>query len=51
MTIVLNIIYILIALYLALFLVYIFKLDMKLIKALEPMMNKHYDNIKRDEKL
>ena len=33
------------------FTVYIFNLDMKLTAALEPIMLKHYDRIKRDRHL
>ena len=51
MSIILIISCIVIAAYLALFLVYIFKLDMKLVKVFEPMMNKHYDNLVKDRKL
>ena len=51
MNIVLPIIYILLAVNLALFLVYIFRLDMKLVKAFEPMMKKHYDKIEKDSNL
>lgn len=33
------------------FLIYIFNLDMKLTSALEPLLAKHYDKIKRDRKI
>lgn len=33
------------------FIVYFFNLDMKLLAALEPLFNKHYDKIKRDKHL
>ena len=33
------------------FIVYFFNLDMKMMTLLEPMMNKHYDKIKRDKHL
>ena len=33
------------------FIVYIFNLDMKLTAALEPILLKHYDRIKRDRHL
>jgi len=33
------------------FLVYFFNIDMKFLAKLEPLFNKHYDNIKRDKHL
>lgn len=39
------------ALFVLTFLVYFFNLDMKLTAAMEPLMLKHYDKIKRDRHL
>lgn len=39
------------ALFVLTFLVYFFNLDMKLTAAIEPLMLKHYDKIKRDRHL
>ena len=39
------------ALFVLAFLVYFFNLDMKLTAAIEPLMLKHYDKIKRDRHL
>ena len=39
------------ALFVLNFLVYFFNLDMKLTAAIEPLMLKHYDKIKRDRHL
>ena len=39
------------ALFVLTFLVYFFNLDMKLTAAIEPLMLKHYDKIKRDRRL
>ncbi len=33
------------------FIVYFFNLDMKLTSAIEPLLSKHYDKIKRDSHL
>ena len=42
---------VIVALFILLFVVYFFNLDMKLTAALEPLLAKHYDKIKRDRKL
>ena len=39
------------ALFVLTFVVYFFNLDMKLTAAIEPLMLKHYDKIKRDRHL
>lgn len=39
------------ALFVLTFTVYFFNLDMKLTAAIEPLMQKHYDKIKRDRHL
>lgn len=39
------------ALFVLSFLVYFFNLDMKLTSALEPLLEKHYDKVKRNRKL
>ena len=39
------------ALFVLSFIVYFFNLDMKLTSLIEPMMQKHYDKIKRDTHL
>ena len=51
MSILLSITKFIIGAYLVLFIIYIFNLDMKLIKLLQPMADNYYDNIKRDRKL
>ena len=33
------------------FIVYFFNLDMKLTSALQPVLEKHYDNIKRERRI
>ncbi len=33
------------------FIVYFFNLDMKLTSSLQPLLEKHYDNIKRERKI
>ena len=40
-----------VALFVVTFTVYFFNLDMKLTAAIEPLLLKHYDNIKRDTHL
>lgn len=42
---------VLVALFLITFAVYFFNLDMKLTAAIEPILQKHYDRIKRDKHL
>lgn len=39
------------ALFVLSFIVYFFNLDMKLMAAIEPLISKHYDKIKRDTHL
>ncbi len=42
---------VLVCLFVLSFVVYFFNLDMKLTAAIEPMLQKHYDKIKRDKHL
>ncbi len=42
---------VLVAFFVLTFIVYFFNLDMKLTSALEPLLEKHYDKIKRDHKI
>ncbi|MEJ8554216.1 hypothetical protein [Tepidibacter sp. Z1-5] len=51
MDILISIIKFIVGAYFTLFIVYIFNLDMKLIKSLQPIADNYYDNIKRDRKL
>lgn len=39
------------ALFLGIVAIYWFNLDTKLVKAIEPYMTKHYDNLERDRRL
>ena len=39
------------ALFLLTVIIYWFNLDSKVVKLLQPVMDKHYDNLKRDRKL
>ncbi len=49
--IVLIIVAVLVALFALTFILYFFNLDMKLINKVYRLMQKHYDNMKRDKKL
>ena len=42
---------VIIALFLLSIIVYFFNLDMKLTSAIQPLLQKHYDKIKRDRKI
>ncbi|MBR1622763.1 MAG: hypothetical protein IJ675_02475 [Pseudobutyrivibrio sp.] len=42
---------VLICLFLLSLIVYFFNLDMKLTSAIQPLLQKHYDKIKRDRKI
>ena len=42
---------VLVCLFVLTFTVYFFNLDMKLTSALQPLLAKHYDKIKRDRKI
>lgn len=42
---------VLLALFLLSMLIYFFNLDMKLMVKIEPILNRHYDKIKRDRRL
>ncbi len=51
MNIVLIIIGVIFALFLLTFAIYFFNLDMKLVRKIYDMLQKHYDSMKRDKKL
>ncbi len=51
MKIILIIAIVLLCLFLLSFIVYFFNLDMKLTSAIQPLLAKHYDNIKRERKI
>lgn len=51
MDIVLIILAVILCLFLVTFLIYWFNLDMKLIRVVYDILQKHYDNMKRDKKL
>ncbi len=51
MEIILIILGVILALFIITFAIYFFNLDMKLIRKVYDLLNKHYDTMKRDKKL
>lgn len=51
MEVVLIILGVILALFVVTFAIYFFNLDMKLIRKVYDLLQKHYDNMKRDKKL
>jgi len=51
MKVLLKLLAALFALFLGIVAIYWFNLDTKLVKAIEPFMTKHYDNLERDKRI